>query len=92
MAFIICTIARLRTAWLRLRIDAYSRQLHSIWAQRENDFEAERLLHRQLCAARTKLRKLSKLSKDRRTSHSIDTSSASDKFRPTLVKGGDQRN
>jgi hypothetical protein len=89
MAFIICTIARLRTAWLRLRIDAYSRQLHSIWAQRENDFEAERLLHRQLCAARRKLRRLSK---DRRTSDSINASSRPDKFRPTLVKGGDQRN
>lgn len=78
---------RIRTLWLRLRIDAYSRQLHSIWAQRENDFEAERMLYRQLCAARTKLRKLTK---DRQESDPNQIHLPPNKFRPSLVKGRQQ--
>lgn len=75
---------RIRTLWLRLRIDAYSRQLHSIWAQRENDFEAERMLYRQLCAARTKLRKLTK---ERQESDPDQISLPPNKFRPSPGQG-----
>ena len=34
---------RLYKAWLRSRLDNYTRSLHAIAAQRENDFHAERI-------------------------------------------------
>ena len=45
-------------AWLRYRLDACTRCLHTIAAQRANDFQAERLLHREISAMRTLLRSL----------------------------------
>ena len=48
----------LRRAWLRSRLDSYQRSLHAIAAQRENDFHAERLLHRAISSARSKLQSL----------------------------------
>ena len=45
-------------AWLRNRIDAYTRGLHAIAAQRENDFHAERILHRAISTTRSKLQSL----------------------------------
>jgi hypothetical protein len=47
-----------RRAWLRSRLDSYQRSLHAIVAQRENDFHAERLLHRAISSARSKLQSL----------------------------------
>jgi hypothetical protein len=51
-------IARLYKAWLRTRLDTYSRHLHAIAVQRENDFHAERMLHRAVSATRSKLMSL----------------------------------
>jgi hypothetical protein len=45
-------------AWLRSRLDNYTRSLHIIAAQRENDFYAERILHRAISATRSKLQSL----------------------------------
>jgi hypothetical protein len=45
-------------AWLRTRLDSYSRHLHAIAVQRENDFHAERLLHRAVSATRARLQSL----------------------------------
>ncbi|CAH0243970.1 hypothetical protein SRABI118_02794 [Massilia sp. Bi118] len=45
-------------AWLRARLDNYTRSLHIIAAQRENDFHAERILHRAISATRSKLQSL----------------------------------
>ncbi len=45
-------------AWLRSRLDNYTRSLHNIAAQRENDFHAERILHRAISATRSKLQSL----------------------------------
>jgi hypothetical protein len=45
-------------AWLRVRLDSYTRHLHAIAAQRENDFYAERMLHRAVSATRSKLQSL----------------------------------
>jgi len=45
-------------AWLRARLDTYARHLQAIAAQRENDFHAERLLHRAVSATRSKLQSL----------------------------------
>jgi hypothetical protein len=50
--------SRLYKAWLRVRLDAYKRHLHAIAAQRENDFHAERILHRAVSATRSKLQSL----------------------------------
>ncbi len=50
--------ARLRRAWLRYRLDNYSRCLRAIAAQRENDFHAERMLHRAVSATRSRLQAL----------------------------------
>jgi hypothetical protein len=47
--------ARLHKAWLRARLDSYARHLQAIAAQRENDFQAERLLHRAVSTTRSKL-------------------------------------
>jgi hypothetical protein len=53
---------RVRRAWLRLwlrhQLDVYTRSLHTIAAQRENDFLAERMLHREISAARSRLQSL----------------------------------
>jgi hypothetical protein len=49
---------RLYRAWLRSRLDNYTRSLHAIAAQRENDFQAERVLHRAVSATRSKLQSL----------------------------------
>jgi hypothetical protein len=45
-------------AWLRNRIDTYTRSLHVIAAQRENDFHAERILHRAISTTRSKRQSL----------------------------------
>lgn len=50
--------ACLHKAWLRWRIDHYARNLHAIAAQRENDFHAERMLHRAMSTTRAKLQSL----------------------------------
>jgi hypothetical protein len=49
---------RLHRVWLQSRIDTYTRNLHAIAAQRENDFHAERILHRAISATRSKLQSL----------------------------------
>jgi len=49
---------RLYKAWLRSRLDNYTRSLHAIAAQRENDFHAERILHRAVSETRSKLQSL----------------------------------
>lgn len=51
-------IAQLHKAWLRARLEHYKRDLHAIAAQRENDFHAERILHRAVSATRSKLQSL----------------------------------
>ncbi|MFL6675957.1 MAG: hypothetical protein ACJ8LG_22030 [Massilia sp.] len=51
-------ISRLYKAWLRVRLDSYHRNLQAIAAQRENDFHAERLLHRAVSHTRAKLQSL----------------------------------
>jgi hypothetical protein len=59
MAFTLYSVRlRVRTALLRFRVDQYSRELYSIGTQRKNDFEAERMLQRNLAAGRSKLREL----------------------------------
>ena len=50
--------SRLYKAWLLSRLDNYTRHLQAIAAQRENDFYAERLLHRAVSATRSKLQSL----------------------------------
>ena len=50
--------ARLHKAWLRSRLDMHARSLHTIAVQRENDFQAERILHREVSAMRSKLQSL----------------------------------
>ena len=49
---------RLYRAWLRSRLDNYTRSLHAIAAQRENDFQAERILHQAVTNTRAKLHSL----------------------------------
>jgi len=44
--------------WLRYRLDACTRCLHTIAAQRANDFQAERMLHRDISAMRSRLQSL----------------------------------
>jgi hypothetical protein len=51
-------IRRLYRVWLQSRIDTYTRNLHAIAAQRENDFHAERILHRAISATCSKLQSL----------------------------------
>lgn len=48
----------LMRAWLRYRLDSYTRCLHAIATQRENDFYAERILHRAISATRSRLQSL----------------------------------
>lgn len=45
-------------AWLRSRLDVCTRDLQSIAQQRENDFHAERILHREMSEMRSKLQSL----------------------------------
>lgn len=45
-------------AYLRSRLNRYTRELQVIAAQRENDFYAERILHREVIAVRSKLHSL----------------------------------
>ena len=45
-------------AYLRSRLNRYTRALQIIAAQRENDFHAERILHREVVAVRSKLHSL----------------------------------
>ena len=45
-------------AYLRSRLDRYTRDLQAIAAQRENDFHAERILHREVIEMRSKLQSL----------------------------------
>jgi len=44
--------------WLRYRLDACKRCLQAIAAQRENDFHAERMLHREMSTTRSRLQSL----------------------------------
>lgn len=50
--------AKLYKAWLRSRLDVCTRDLQTIAAQRENDFHAERILHREMSEMRSKLQSL----------------------------------
>lgn len=45
-------------AYLRSRLDRYTRALQVIAAQRENDFQAERMLTKEAGAVRSKLQSL----------------------------------
>lgn len=45
-------------AYLQSRLARYTRDLQAIAAQRENDFQAERILHREVVAVRSKLHSL----------------------------------
>lgn len=45
-------------AYLRARLERCTRALEVIAAQRENDFHAERILHREVVQVRSKLRSL----------------------------------
>ncbi len=45
-------------AYLRSRLDGCTRDLQAIAAQRENDFHAERILHRQMTEMRSKLQSM----------------------------------
>jgi hypothetical protein len=47
-----------KRAWLRYQLNNYTRCLHTIAAQRENDFHAERMLHRAISATRSRLQSL----------------------------------
>jgi hypothetical protein len=49
---------QLYKTWLRSRLDMHTRSLQAIAAQRENDFQAERILHREVSAMRSKLHSL----------------------------------
>jgi hypothetical protein len=49
---------RLYKAWLRSRLEVHTRNLQNIAAQRENDFHAERILHREMSVMRAKLQSL----------------------------------
>jgi hypothetical protein len=51
-------ILRLQKAWLRSQIDMHARSLRTIAQQRENDFQAECVLHREVTAMRSKLQSL----------------------------------
>jgi predicted hotdog family 3-hydroxylacyl-ACP dehydratase len=45
-------------AYLRSRLERYTRALEVIAAQRENDFHAERVLHKEVVVTRSKLHSL----------------------------------
>ena len=45
-------------AYLRSRLERCTRDLQAIAAQRENDFHAERMLHREVVVVRSKLHAL----------------------------------
>ncbi|MES2742659.1 MAG: hypothetical protein V4754_17175 [Pseudomonadota bacterium] len=49
---------RMYKAYLRSRLERHMRDLQAIAAQRENDFHAERILHREVIEVRSKLRSL----------------------------------
>ena len=49
-------MADLNGLWLRHRLDTYLRQLQSIAVQRENDFQVERILQKQISIIRSELR------------------------------------
>ncbi|WP_426174255.1 hypothetical protein [Massilia sp. TWR1-2-2] len=49
---------RLQKAWLRSQINMHARSLQTIAEQRENDFQAECILHREVTAMRSKLQSL----------------------------------
>ncbi len=48
----------LRIGRLRARINSYSCQLHSIHAQRANDFQLEHLIHLEMSVAKSDLKQL----------------------------------
>lgn len=45
-------------AYLRSRLNQHTRELKAIAAQRENDFHAEQILHREVVEMRSKLQSL----------------------------------
>ena len=49
---------RVYKAYLRSRLERYRRDLQTIAVQRENDMHAERILHREVSAVRSKLQSL----------------------------------
>jgi hypothetical protein len=74
---------RIRTAWLRHRVNAYSRMLHAIAIQRKNDFEAERLLHRQMSRAHSELLLLGH---DPRVANQNGIAARRQEFRPRIIQ------
>jgi hypothetical protein len=56
--FFTSLVVRSRSAWLRFKLDARLREVYSIVAQRENDFVAERELHREIAVLRAQIRLL----------------------------------
>lgn len=51
---------RLQKIWLQSRIDAYSRALHCIDCQRQNDLRAERMIHSEMARTLSRLRRYEK--------------------------------
>lgn len=74
---------RVRSAWLRFEVEACLRQLSSIAAQRANDCEAERMIHRDLCVLRTELHKLSQNCQE---ASSGQVPSPQENFLPRLIR------
>lgn len=72
---------------LRLRISSYSRQLSSIQSQRDNDFQAECLIHRAMTLARSELNRLKLPTLAAPTSFSAESSKRSYTavLRPTVT-------
>lgn len=76
-------LLRVRTEWFRFQIDACSRQLSSIAAQRANDFEAERIIHGDLCVLRAELQKFTENCREARFGRAP---SSLEDFRPRLAR------
>jgi hypothetical protein len=51
-------VMKLYRAYLRSRLERYTRDLQAIAEQRENDFQAERILHQAVVSVRSKLHSL----------------------------------
>jgi len=51
-------VVKLYRAYLRSRLERYTRDLQAIAEQRENDFQAERILHQAVVSVRSKLHSL----------------------------------
>ena len=51
-------VMKIYRAYLRSRLERYTRDLQAIAEQRENDFQAERILHQAVVSVRSKLHSL----------------------------------